>query len=457
MPSYGFCFRASVRKGGGAGKLYLRVIHGGRSRSITSRYRILPEEWDSDGRHLIIPYDHSERARQLTAFEAEMLNDIRRMEGVVKQLEGEGDYDIDELIERYRAVMTGNSLRVWADKLVQEMIEAGSPRTAQAYQTTARRVRLFNGGREVKAEHITAGFISDFQAALKAEGKSPNTISFYMRNLRAIYNKAIAEGRVFRHADNPFANAFTGVSPTRKLALSPDELTLLADLNPVERVAKSKTTVRQEPELLSPALKQALAMFLFSYHARGMCFVDMAYLRKSDLRGDVIRYRRHKTRQIIEIGVQPAMRRIIEWLAPLTAGSEYLFPIIVDADKDSRVQYETGLRLQNSRLKRIASIAGIRKPVSTHCARHSWATVAKNEGLPLMIISEGLGHTNQKTTEIYLASLERSVLDQASKVVSQAISPSWAPKKGRRNLVGNNYQGGVPGYMAYGGVRSNLW
>jgi site-specific recombinase XerD len=81
------------------------------------------------------------------------------------------------------------------------------------------------------------------------------------------------------------------------------------------------------------------------------------------------------------------------------------------------------LRLQNLRLKRIASLLGIEKRLSTHCARHSWATVARNEGLPLTVISEGLGHGNLKTTEIYLASLERSVLDHASRLVSEAINP----------------------------------
>jgi integrase len=164
-------------------------------------------------------------------------------------------------------------------------------------------------------------------------------------------------------------------------------------------------------------------MFLFCYHARGMCFVDMAFLRKSDLRGDTIVYRRHKTAQRIELHVLPAMRRIIDWFAPYTAGSHYLFPIITDGDKDVMLQYDSGLRLQNQRLKKIARLHGIKNGLSTHSARHSWATVAKSVSLPLAVISEGLGHSNQRTTEIYLASLERSVLDYASRVVSDAILP----------------------------------
>ncbi len=126
--------------------------------------------------------------------------------------------------------------------------------------------------------------------------------------------------------------------------------------------------------------------------------------------------------QQIELLVVPAMRRIIEWFAPQTEGSEYLFPVLTDPEKDIRLQYESGLRLHNIRLKKIAEHCRINHRFSSHSARHSWATVAKNANLPISVISEGLGHNNQKTTQIYLASLERSVLDDASRLVSNAIT-----------------------------------
>jgi integrase len=217
-------------------------------------------------------------------------------------------------------------------------------------------------------------------------------------------------------------------------------LSLLSSFDPTSREAQSA---------LPAPLQQALAMFLFCYHARGMCFVDLAYLKKSDLRGDRIHYRRHKTSQPIEVRVVPVMRRIIEWFAPLTAGCKYLFPVIVDPDKDPRLQYESGLRLQNQRLKKIAALTGIGKHFSTHVARHSWATVAKNEGLPLAVISEGLGHSNQRTTEIYLASLEQPVLDRASQVVSDAIRPGQKSKKRSR--------GGLSAYNSYGLRYGRFW
>jgi integrase len=271
-----------------------------------------------------------------------------------------------------------------------------------------------------------------------------NTISFYMRTLRAIYNKAIAEGRLRRTMDNPFAGVYTGIAPTRKLALTFNQLARLSEFDPtvptgpIDRDASTGTADRPcQAQNLSQQLQQSLAMCLFGCHARGMCFVDMAHLKKSDVRGDTIRYRRKKTGRYIELRLLPSMRRIIEWFAPLTAGSEYLFPVITDPHKNSRLQYESGLRVQNRRLRQIAAILGIGKPVSTHTARHSWATVAKNAGLPLAVISEGLGHSSQRTTQIYLASLEQSVLDSASRVVSDAIGAYRPAKPGRGKKRGS--------------------
>ena len=437
MASYGFNFRASTRKGGHAGRLYLRVVHGGESRSVTTDYRVFPSEWDVSGRRLSIPYGRSERSRELAEIESSMHCDTRRMDAVIRELERSGAYTVDELMSRYRSVMKDNTLLAFTEKLAREMERDGYHRTAKAYRTAAMRLQKFSGDKELSSERITPALINDFQQALKEEELSMNTISFYMRTLRAIYNKGVAEGRIARRPDNLFGGVYTGVATTRKLALSPSELAMLSSFDPTDTMNMKMHGHEELPEHLA----QALAMFLFCYHARGMSFVDMVYLKKSDMRGDTIRYRRHKTGQQIELRVLPAMRRIIDWFAPMTAGSKYLFPVITDPDKDVLLQYESGLRLQNQRLKKIAALCGIRKRFSTHSARHSWATVAKNAGLPLAVISEGLGHTNQRTTEIYLASLERSVLDHASKLVSDAITPGAKTSK-ERNRVGNHIGSG---------------
>lgn len=101
--------------------------------------------------------------------------------------------------------------------------------------------------------------------------------------------------------------------------------------------------------------------------------------------------------------------------------SPYVFPIIKDESKSPRLQYESALRVQNKRLKRLAELADIKETLTTHVARHSWATIAKQVNLPLWVISEGLGHSDEKTTYTYLASFERSVLDKANEQIHIAI------------------------------------
>ena len=419
MASYNFSFRPTTGKKGGPGKLYLRVVHRCESRSVTTDYRVHPEEWDPVSRRILHPFGRTERGRQLHDIENAMIGDIRRMDTVVDEMERYGHYTADELMHRYRAVMTGNTLGACAERFATALDRDGVARTAAAYRTAAGRLVAFNGGRDPHLDHLSSQMLADFQYSLKFEGRKPNTISFYMRTLRAIYNRAVAEGRTVRRSENIFAGVYTGVAPTRKLALTSGELALLAAHDPT---LSEGQPIDREP--LPENLAQALAMFLFCYHARGMCFVDIAHLKKADLKGETIAYQRQKTGQRIELLVLPAMRRIIDWFAPFVAGSPYIFPVLTDPTRDLDLQYTSGLRLQNLRLKKIATRCGITKKFSTHCARHSWATIAKNANLPLAVISEGLGHTNQQTTEIYLASLERSVLDNASRLVSDAITPN---------------------------------
>jgi integrase len=358
-----------------------------------------------------------------------MLSELKVMESVVRELEREAPYTIDRLMCRYRSIRNQNTFCAYTERLAAEMEPEGYHRTARAYRTAAERLRQFNGGHDPNPEQLTAVLIGDFQQSLKSEGCEPNTVSFYMRTLRAIYNKAVAEGYIYPVADNPFSGVYTGVFATRKRALNPSDLTVLSAFDP------TMAFEMEDQQQLPDHLGCALAMFLFCYHARGMCFVDMANLKKSDIRGDTIRYRRAKTGQLIELRVLPAMRRIIEWFEPQMEESNYLFPVITDPEKDFRLQYESGLRLQNMRLKKVAAICGIADKLSTHAARHSWATVAKNHGLPTAVISEGLGHSNQHTTEIYLASLERSVIDHASRMISEAIDPRRPQKVKKRELT----------------------
>lgn len=143
----------------------------------------------------------------------------------------------------------------------------------------------------------------------------------------------------------------------------------------------------------------------------------------------MIRYVRKKTGQQIEVKVTPEMQSIIDSFSADVRHSSYVFPIIRDAGKSARLQYETALRMQNHRLKKLAAIAGTSRTLSTHWARHTWASIGKQNNLPVRVISECLGHTSEKTTRIYLDLLDNKLLDAANETVLSAI-PEAAPKDG---------------------------
>lgn len=185
----------------------------------------------------------------------------------------------------------------------------------------------------------------------------------------------------------------------------------------LEYIFSNKTSDHKQQQ----ELDQARDLFLFSFHTRGMSFVDIAQLKKTDIKNGILSYCRRKTGQQLEIRVSPALRQIINKYNKLTENSSYVFPILSDQGKDQYRQYLSALNKQNRNLKIIQELSGVSKTISSHVARHTWATIAKEENLPIWTISESLGHSSVKTTYIYLASINRTKLDEANEIVARAV------------------------------------
>ena len=164
---------------------------------------------------------------------------------------------------------------------------------------------------------------------------------------------------------------------------------------------------------------------------RGMSFVDMAYLRKTDLRGGVVSYVRQKTGRQLTIKWEDMMQEIVDKYD--TSGSPYLLPIIRNAEADTRRQYKSALRLMNNSLKTIQEMAGLSAPLSSYVARHTWATLAKERHVSLSVISEAMGHDSEKTTKIYLASLDTSEVDIANRSILDALRINAHPQDKETN------------------------
>ena len=224
-----------------------------------------------------------------------------------------------------------------------------------------------------------------------------NSSSFYLRILRAVYNRAVEDGLTPQR--HPFAHVYTGVEKTAKRAVP---------LKTIKALKRLDLTGK-------PRLALARDLFLFSFYTRGMSFVDMAYLRRGQLQRGLLTYRRRKTGQELSIRWERCMQQIVEKYSTDCMG-DYLLPIIRRAG-DERRQYTNTLHVVNQRLKQLSEQLHLLRPLTMYVARHSWASAARQRHVPLSVISEGMGHDSEATTQIYLASLETTAVDDANRML----------------------------------------
>ena len=280
--------------------------------------------------------------------------------------------------------------------VIAQLKQLNRERTSETYTAALRSFMTFRENQDLPLSGITSDLLLLYEAYLKNRGICMNTISFYMRILRAVYNRAVERGLIAQQ--HPFRHVYTGVDKTIKRAIPIKSIKALKALDLTKQLS----------------LDFARDMFLFSFYTRGMSFVDMAYLRKTDLKNGVLTYRRRKTGQQLTIKWEKCMAELIDKYPENQ--TEYLLPII-KREGNERRQYENALHLVNYRLKELTAVLQLPRPLSLYVARHSWASAAKAKNIPLSVISEGMGHDSETTTQIYLASIENSIVDNANKMI----------------------------------------
>ena len=271
-------------------------------------------------------------------------------------------------------------------------------RTGETYIQALASFRKFRKGKDLAFSEIDEPMIRCYEGYMRGLGLCRNTTSFYLRILRGIYNKAADDG--LTEQKRPFRHVYTGVDRTPKRAVGIREIRLIKELDLED----------------NPRLSFARDMFIFSFYTRGMSFVDIAYLKKSDISGEFLNYRRRKTGQRLTIRMEKGIAEIISRNS--SDNSPYLLPIISSNDRaESRKQYLAGMRAVNRNLKKIAGVLGIHQMLSMYVARHSWASIALANDVPLHTISLALGHENEETTRIYLASVQTEAIDSANSLI----------------------------------------
>ena len=403
MATTRFKFRASSVSGK-QGTLFIQVIHKRVARQVSTSYKLYPDEWDADSQSVVVPKDMlSDRSQYLHTLQKALQHDMSRLQIIILALDhSRKEYHAKDVVKRFLKKEQSNEFTVFAESLIDKKREEGHLSLATKYQSSLNSLNRFLKGSLLTFDDMDSSLMLSYENYLKDLGRCPNTTSFYMRNLRAIYNQAVEQGLTSQNY--PFARVYTGIAKTVKRAVN------------IEEVQKIKT--KELPADSTVAFSRDI--FLFSLYTCGMSLTDIAHLKKSDLQGDNLSYCRQKTGQRITIHWEPCMQRLVDKYK--NEGSPYLIPIITCPGEDEASQYQNQIHLINHHLKKLGEELGLSSKLTSYVARHSWASIAKSQDVPVAAISEAMGHTTERTTRIYLKSFENTLVDGANQKVLSAIA-----------------------------------
>lgn len=380
----------------GRGSIYYQVAHRGRIQRIRTPIRLTAEEWESARRALT-----DSAPRSIVQFRID--RDVAELRRLAQRLErSDAEFDVAEVARCFRQPPHEPTILAFMRREIELLQHGRRYGTARNYRRAMNSLAVYLEGEDLPFRALTESLVGEYCANLERRGVVRNTVSFYMRILRSVYNKAVRQHLV--EQTYPFRGVYTGVDRTRKRAVDERVIVRLYHLDLHH----------------SASLMRARDYFIFSYCTRGMAFVDMAYLRKTNIRNGTISYVRHKTRQQLSVRIEPVVQQILDRYADPT--TPYVFPILRTEDPAAAfLQYQTALNYYNRQLKRLSALLGLDCSLSSYTARHSWATATRNHDIPISVISAGMGHTSERTTQIYLSLLENSVIDRANRQITSLL------------------------------------
>ncbi len=393
------------------GTIYYQIIHERKIRQLLTDYHVFSSEWN-ERRSMVTSTQKSDRKPYILSIRERIRWDVERLTKISRKLDADGlVYTADDVIDEFNRYANEYSLFNFMESIIIKLKQNGKVRTSETYTAALNSFKHFLASQPSKDDNrkdgdimldcLTSQIMEAYEAWQQSRGVVPNTISFYTRILRAVYNRAV-EDEIIENR-NPFRHVYTGVDKTVKRAL------------PLPIIRKIKALDLS----LTPSLDYARNMFMMSFMLRGMSFVDMAYLRKTDLANGYVNYRRRKTGQQLTIEWTKEMQLILDKYPENTSG--YLLPIIKNPGSNERCTYRNAGYSINHNLKKIAKKIGVNIPLTLYVARHSWASAARTKGIPISVISEGMGHDSEATTQIYLSSIEASVVDKANSLIIKSL------------------------------------
>ena len=398
------CYRSKLLADG-TSPIMLRLTKDGKRKYISLHLSANQSQWDFKKNQP--KRNCPDREAILTVIERKS----KQYREQITQFKAEGkDYTLETLVQRVENPVRQMNLGDYLDYFAQQLKDENRLGYAESFKGLKSSLLLYCGSLDFPFTDIGHQWLKGYEMFLIRSGKKENTIGIRFRSLRVLYNKAVSE-KIVKPEYYPFDNFKVGKfhEQTMKRAISKEDIKRIIELD-----LRTVTTYH------SPYLSLGRDLFLFSYLSCGINLTDMARIRYSDIFDGRLSYHRQKTGKLISFLLQPmALDIIAKYRKPDAAPNDYIFPILDKRIHKTPIQIRDKVRkankAANKALKRIGEKLGIPIDLTTYVARHSYATVLKRSGVSTAIISESLGHSSEKVTQIYLDSFENSQIDEAMK------------------------------------------
>ncbi|MDE6854803.1 MAG: site-specific integrase [Muribaculaceae bacterium] len=388
-------FRPSTVQGR-EGTLYFQIIHQRQVRQIYTELHIRDNEWNMEEASVLIPCDADmARSKYLLSINESLGEQQAKLHAIISHLESKGvPYNALDVVRIFHSPQTVVGVVSFIRKLIDDMRRIGKRPMERRLVASLNSLLRYTDGKEVDWKDVTSTFVLGYEEYLIKRGLCRNSTSFYMRNLRSIVNKAIELD--YNVPRNLFRHVYMRVDKTQKRAVTLDTVRMIRDIDLSAQ----------------PSLDFARKVFMFAFYTRGMSFVDIAFLKKSDLHNGVISYSRRKTRQQLHIKVEPEIMKIIENFG--NNDGPYLLPIITEKGESPEAQYENAYYRVNRNIQKVGRLLGLETKLTLYVARHAWASIALSNNVAVSTISKAMGHDSEKTTIIYLRTLDSTAVDKAN-------------------------------------------
>lgn len=384
-------------------RIVIRMVHKRKHTTFQTDFNVLDSDWNSEIEKIkpcSKQYPNIEKVNaKLFSIKSDLYD---RIEAIGKlKLNISTATHLKRIILDRPKVITYSSYSTFLEEEFKKINRYGN---AKIYAYARSFFYRHNGYRDIRFDQITYSWLKRVELFHLTAGNGYNSLSINMRTLRAVYNRAIKEGYA-KQENYPFKEYKIRNTKTKKRAV---------DKNVIQRI-----------ELYNPkegSMREfAKDIFLFSFYTQGMNITDIANLKNSSIKNGRVEYKRAKTGGFLSIALSEKAKAIISKYIDLKHPNNFLFPIIRRIEDPEMVGKDiyNATRNTNKNMQKIAKELGITDNITTYVARHSWATIAKSKGLDVSLISQGLGHQDLKTTQIYLDTLDSAIMDEANKIITE--------------------------------------